>query len=85
MNRIIDKKKLAEDIFMIRVYAPYIASECKPGQFVIVQLDDDYSERIPLTIMDAEPEKGKIILVVQAVGKTTHELTDLPEGAVIKN
>ena len=85
MNRILFKEQLAEEIFELKVEAPLIASERKPGQFVILQLDTDFGERVPLTIADADPEEGSITLVVQAVGKTTHEIADLGVGDVIEN
>jgi ferredoxin--NADP+ reductase len=51
-----------------------VARERKAGQFVIVQVDADYGERIPLTIADADPERGSLSLVFQAVGASTHKL-----------
>ena len=65
---------------MFTVRAPLIAEERKPGQFVILQLDDDFGERIPLTIADADPAEGSITLIFQAVGKTTHELGGVERG-----
>ncbi len=67
------------------VRAPLIAEERRPGQFVILQLDDDFGERIPLTIADADPAEGSITLVFQAVGKTTHRLAELAVGDRIAN
>ena len=70
---------------MMTVRAPLIAEERKPGQFVILQLDDNFGERIPLTIADADPVEGSITLVFQTVGKTTHRLALLSEGDKIEN
>ncbi len=70
---------------MFRVEAPLIARERKPGQFVIIQLDTEYGERVPLTIADADPNEGSITLVVQTVGKTTHELAERSVGDTIDN
>ncbi|HEY3450279.1 MAG TPA: sulfide/dihydroorotate dehydrogenase-like FAD/NAD-binding protein [Myxococcales bacterium] len=58
------------------VAAPAIARRRRPGQFVIVRLREG-GERIPLTIADADPEKGTITLIVQEVGKTTAEMAHL--------
>ncbi len=80
MNRILSKKKLSEDVYQMRVEAPLIASERRPGQFVIVQLDNDYGERIPLTIADADIREGTITLIFQAVGRTTHKLAEREVG-----
>ena len=79
-HEIISKKKLSEDVFTAEIEAPLIAQARKPGQFVIVGITNDYSERIPLTIADADSEKGTIRLIWQAIGKTTAELAELKEG-----
>ena len=85
MNKIIKKTQLSADVFQLRVSAPLIAEERKPGQFVIVQLDTEFGERIPLTIADADPREGSITLIFQVVGKTTHRLAALKEDDVIAN
>ena len=59
MNKILKKEKLAEKIKRIEVEAPLISKKAKPGQFVILRVDDK-GERIPLTIADANSEKGTI-------------------------
>ncbi len=71
------KSQLSEDVFTADVEAPLIAQAGKPGQFVIISISSEYSERIPLGIVDTNPEKGTICLVWQRVGKTTAELADL--------
>jgi ferredoxin/flavodoxin---NADP+ reductase len=85
MNRIIFKKRLSDEVFMIRVEAPLIAEERKPGQFAILQLDSNFGERIPLTIADADTREGSITLIFQVVGKTTHKLADLQAGDCVEN
>ena len=60
--------------------APEIARNRKAGQFVLVQIDVDYGERIPLTIADANAEEGWLVLVFQAVGATTLKLSRKNEG-----
>ena len=62
-----------------------IARARRPGQFIILSIDDSYSERIPLTIAGADPENGTISLIWQRVGKTTAELADLNVGDCIAN
>jgi ferredoxin/flavodoxin---NADP+ reductase len=74
MNRILFKKQLSAEVFLMRIEAPLIASERRAGQFVIVQLNSHYGERIPLTIADADPVEGSITIIFQAVGRTTHLL-----------
>ena len=58
------------------VSAPAIARRRRPGQFVIVRMHEG-GERIPLTIADADPERGTITLIVQEVGKSTAEMAHL--------
>ncbi|OGV62520.1 MAG: ferredoxin-NADP reductase [Lentisphaerae bacterium RIFOXYC12_FULL_60_16] len=85
MNRILSKHQLSDDVFQMQIEAPLIARERKPGQFVIVQLNSDFGERIPLTIADANASEGWIRLIFQAVGKTTHNLAELKPGDRIQN
>ncbi len=80
MNRIIAKKQLSENVFRMEVEAPLIAQERKPGQFIILMVDDKLGERIPLTIADADADKGTITLIFQTVGATTLKLSKLNEG-----
>ena len=63
------KEKLTSNIFLMEVTAEWVARSAKPGQFVIVIIDDK-GERIPLTICDYDPVKGTIVLVFQVVGKS---------------
>ncbi len=74
MYKILKKKQCSSTVFYFQVHAPEIALNRKPGQFVIVQIDVDFGERIPLTIADADPQEGWIALVIQAVGATTIKL-----------
>ena len=82
-HKIVSKNQLSEDVFSAYVEAPLIASARRPGQFVIITINDQYSERIPLTIADVDVQKGAIQLIWQRVGKTTAELADLKEGDYI--
>jgi len=85
MNKILYKQQLSDDVFLMRVHAPLIAEERKPGQFIILQLDSDFGERIPLTIADADTSEGSITLIYQTVGKTTLTLSALNEGDHIEH
>ena len=84
-HKIISKKQLSENVFAAEIEASLIAQARKPGQFVIISINNEYGERIPLTIADADPEKGTIRLIWQRVGKTTAELADLQAGSEIAN
>jgi ferredoxin--NADP+ reductase len=85
MFTILDKRKLSAEVFRMEILAPNIARERKAGQFVILQQGGGYAERIPLTIADADPDKGSITIVFQAVGEATHSLGMLVPGDAIEN
>jgi ferredoxin--NADP+ reductase len=84
-HRIVSKEQLSENVFTAEVEAPLIARARRCGQFVILGINSDYSERIPLTIADANAAKGTIRLIWQRVGKTTAELSDMQVGQEIAN
>jgi ferredoxin/flavodoxin---NADP+ reductase len=76
---ILSRRSLASQIVQFWVAAPAVAARSRPGQFVIVRLHER-SERIPLTIVDADPSLGAISLIVQGIGKTTMALNAMQEG-----
>lgn len=84
-HKIVSKKQLSENVFTVDVEAPLVANARKAGQFVIISLNNEYSERIPLTIAGSDPEKGTIRLIWQRLGKTTAELSDMKVGDEILN
>ncbi len=64
----------------MEVEAPLIACERKAGQFIILMVDEEKGERIPLTIADADCDRGTITLIFQTVGATTLKLSKLEAG-----
>ena len=82
MNRIIEKSQFSENVFRFVVEAPLIARARKAGHFVIVRTDP-HGERMPLTIAEADPEKGYITLVVQRVGVSSDKLCALKSGDML--
>ena len=78
--KILSNQKLSKNVFQMDVEAPLVARSRKAGQFVIVSVDEDTGERIPLTISGANPEKGSIRLIYQRVGKATAQMAQLGEG-----
>lgn len=80
MFKIIEKQQLSSNVFYMRVNAPEIARNRKAGQFVIVQVDEEFGERIPLTIADGNAEEGWIALAFQPVGASTFKLSLKKEG-----
>ena len=83
--RILVKKPLGENVSLFEIEAPRVAGRHRAGQFVMVR-PHARSERIPLTIADVDRAAGTITLVVQAVGKTTIEMTEeFDEGDAFAN
>ncbi len=80
MNRITDKRQLSDNVFMMKIEAPLVARERKAGQFIILMVDQEAGERIPLTIADADAEAGTITIIFQTVGATTMKLSHLDVG-----
>lgn len=79
MNKIIRKEQFSENVFLFEVEAPLIAKSRKAGHFVIVRVDE-MGERLPLTIADANIERGTITLVIQKVGLSSTKICSLEEG-----
>ena len=79
MFKILSKKQFSEKLFCMEIEAPLIAKSRKPGNFVIVRVDK-HSERMPLTIADADVERGCIMLVIQEVGMSSTKLCSLNVG-----
>jgi ferredoxin--NADP+ reductase len=84
MHSILAKEQLSPNVTRLVVHAPRIAQIRQPGQFVMVHLAGD-SERIPLTVADADPQAGSITLVIQAVGKSTRDLVALNPGDALSD
>ena len=80
MAKIVSKKQLSENVYQMELEAKLISEERKAGQFIILQLDENYGERIPLTIADANKEAGTITIIFQVVGLTTEELSRMNVG-----
>ena len=82
MYTIVDKQLLSPTIAKFVIRAPLVAPKRKAGNFVIIRVDAN-GERIPLTLVDSDPAKGTITLIVQAIGKTTKLLLTKEPGDVI--
>ena len=79
MYKIVNRKELTTNIYLMDVEARRVADFCQPGQFVIVRADAQ-GERIPLTICDYDREKGTVTIVFQTVGAGTQMMAQLQEG-----
>ncbi len=82
MHRVLVNERLSPNVNRLVIEAPRIAEIRQPGQFVIVHLGPG-AERIPLTIADADPAAGTITLIIQAIGKSTADLVDVPVAGAI--
>ena len=82
MFKIVEKRALAENIYLLRIEAPRVAQSALPGQFVIVRVDEQ-GERVPLTIADFDKEQGTVTIVIQTIGVSTRKLCELGEGDYI--
>ena len=79
MYPILEKRSLAEGIWLMKILAPRVAHSAQPGQFVIVRADE-HGERIPLTVSDYDREQGTITIVTQAIGASTRKICALEAG-----
>lgn len=79
MNKILSIRRLAENVNEYVIEAPVIARIARPGQFVILRVDEE-GERVPFTICDMDKDRGTITLLIQAVGYTTMRMAELQEG-----
>ena len=79
MNKIVRKEQFSEKVFLFELEAPLIAQSRKAGNFIIVRVGKK-GERMPLTIADADIERGTITIVVQKVGLSSIKLCDLNVG-----
>ncbi|MFG6395696.1 MAG: sulfide/dihydroorotate dehydrogenase-like FAD/NAD-binding protein [Lachnospiraceae bacterium] len=79
MFKILKKEYLANNIWLMDIKAPRVAKSCKPGQFVIVKIDEE-GERIPLTVCDYDASKGTVTIVFQVVGASTKKMAEYEEG-----
>ena len=79
MYKIVKKQPLNPTVTRMEIEAPLIAKKAKPGQFIILRVDEN-GERIPLTVAGYDSEKGTVTIIFQIVGATTEKLNHLNEG-----
>ncbi len=82
MYKIVEREDLAPKIKLFKVEAPEIARKARPGQFIILRIND-VGERIPLTIADFDRKEGTITIIFQEVGRTTDLLGEMNAGDFI--
>ena len=79
MYKIVKRQPLNPTVTRMEIEAPLIAKKAKPGQFIILRVDEN-GERIPLTVAGYDREKGTVTIIFQIVGATTEKLNHLNEG-----
>lgn len=84
MYKIVRKKSLNPTVTLMDIEAPLIAKKAKPGQFIILRVNED-GERIPLTIAGYDRENGTVTIIFQVVGATTTLLNHKNEGEFIQD
>jgi ferredoxin--NADP+ reductase len=82
LYKVLEKTFLQEIVVRMVIEAPEVARKRKAGQFVVLMIDDK-GERIPLTIVDSDSDKGTITIIYQIVGKTTAQLAKMEKGEFI--
>ena len=82
--KIISKTELSENLFEIKVHAPYVVKNAAAGQFIILRVDEE-GERIPLTIANIDKDKNELTMVFMAVGYSTKKLAQLNAGEEIQD
>ena len=79
MFRIVRKKVLNPTVTQMEIEAPLVAKKAKPGQFIILRVDEE-GERIPLTVAGVNREEGTVKIIFQVVGATTELLNHKQEA-----
>ena len=84
MYQIVEKKILNPTVVQLRIKAPLVAAKARPGQFIILRVDED-GERIPLTVAGVDPVAGPVKIIYQIVGATTEALSHKEQGDYLQD
>ena len=84
MYKIVRRKALRPTVTQLEIEAPLVARKAKPGQFIILRVDEE-GERIPLTVAGVNPEEGTVKIIFQVVGGTTEQLNHVKEGEYLQD
>ena len=84
MYKIVEKKILNPTVIQLWIEAPLVANKAKPGQFIILRVDED-GERIPLTVAGVNKDNGTVKIIFQVVGGTTKKLSYKEAGEYIQD
>jgi len=81
--KVLSHQAFPGDQYIIRLYAPLIAAETMPGNFVHLRCDESLLMRRPMSIMRADPVQGWIDILYKAHGEGTRLLARQREGAIL--
>lgn len=84
MYKIVRKASLNPTVTQMEIEAPLVAKKAKPGQFIILRVDEE-GERIPLTVAGCNPGEGTVKIIFQIVGATTEKLNHKNAGESISD
>ena len=84
MYKILRKEKLDGDTFLMEIHAPKVAKKVRAGNFVMLRLSEK-GEKIPMSILEFDREKGTVMIAFKVIGKTTKDLSKLKAGDSIMN
>ena len=84
MYKIVRRKALRPTVTQLEIEAPLVARKAKPGQFIILRVDEE-GERIPLTVAGVNPDEGTVKIIFQVVGATTEILNHKKEGEYLQD
>ena len=84
MYKITEKKVLNPTVIQLHVEAPLVANKAKPGQFIILRVDEE-GERIPLTVAGVDKKNGTVKIIFQVVGATTEKLSHKEAGEYLED
>ena len=82
MYKILLREDLVPNIHLFKIEAPEVAKKARPGQFIVIRIDEK-GERIPLTVADWDEKEGSVTVVCMEVGTTTRRLATLGTGEAI--
>ncbi len=83
-NEILVKEQLNEVVMKFVIYKPLVAKSAKAGQFVILR-GRDGGERVPVTLVDWDAQKGTITVIIQSIGKSTFMFNSMKQGDCFLN
>jgi ferredoxin--NADP+ reductase len=82
MYKILKRDVVVPNTVYLKVEAPEIARKAKPGQFVILRVDE-VGERFPLSLTGWDKNEGTLEVLFLIMGRSTMKLSSLGEGDCI--